>query len=477
VSTDNAKTTLLDSLRQRDLRLFSQILTPQRVAQAALAVGKTIGTSPLNLLNLSWLALACAWNTSVSFVGVLEHFLELHHALHDSSWAETPSPQHANLAVSEEAFCQARHRVPALFWDFLLGILMEEFQRLYPRLVYFKQFRVLDLDGTCLSVPDSAANRSYFGTASKGSGRKAPRARLVNLLLPFARLPLSYRLGAYTDSERTLARPLLAQLQRNDLVLMDRGFWSYGLFWQIQHRDAFFATRQKARVGLTKVRDLGPDDELVEHSPKDWRKSWKKEGLPETITLRVIHYQLKGFRPSAVVTNVLDPEQISREEWIRLVEVNDRGVVLVKAGLYHRRWEIETSYRELKCEQGLEGGLRSRKPEGIGYEVGGHLLLYALIRWRIVEAAEAAGLEDPLRISFSRTLEVMEVMMWLAWVLPEEEVNAVLLPRLLRLLAENLVPLRPGRHYPRPRDGKPKTKTKTKKSKKAQTKKNGARAA
>ncbi len=476
---DNGKTTLCDSLRQRDLKLFAQILTPQRVAQAAACVGKRLGSSPLNLCNLVWLALASAWHTALSFVGVLSHFFELYRALHDPCWTDPSSPQASNLTVSEEAFCQARQLVPPLLWNFLLGILLQEFQRLYPQLVRFKQFRPLALDGTCLSVPDSKANRAAFGTASKGHGRKVPRARLVNLLLPFARLPLSYQLGAYTDSERTLAKPLLAGLLPDDLVLMDKGFWSYGLFWQIQNKDAFFATRLKGRIGLTKVCALGEGDELVDHSPKDWRKSWKKEGLPATIRLRVIHYQLQGFRPSAVVTNVLDPQQISREEWIRLVAVNEQGKVLVQAGLYHRRWEIETSYRELKCEQGLEGGLRSRKAAGIRYEVGGHLLLYTLIRWRIVEAAAAAGLEDPLRISFSRSLEILEVMLWLAWVLPEEAVDSVLLPRLLRLLAENLVPMRPGRHYKRPRDGKPKAKgkrkTKANKNTKAnKTKKNGA---
>ena len=34
-------------------------------------------------------------------------------------------------------------------------------------------------------------------------------------------------------------------------------------------------------------------------------------------------------------------------------------------GLYHRRWEIETTFRELKVEQGMEGHLRGRTPEAI----------------------------------------------------------------------------------------------------------------
>ena len=466
MSTDNPKTILLDALRQRDLRFFSQILTRERVMRAAVACGRAIGHNPLNLFNLSWLAIASAWHTSRSFVEVLGLFFRLYSDLQiGESYTQrgppTPHMPDPSASITEEAFTLARDNVPALFWNFLLAILVEEFERLYPDLVWHKRFRVLAIDGTCLSMHNRKTLIKHFGSASNGRGRKVPRARMVSSVLPFTRMIAGYELGNYTDSEHTLARHLLERtLRKDDLVLMDKGFWSYGLFWQIQNKGAFFATRLKARIGLTKIKDLGPDDELVTHSPKDWRKSWCKKGLQKSITLRVIRYQLPGFPPSAIVTNVLDPREISRDEWIRLVEVDRTGRAIVAAGLYHRRWEIETSYREIKSDQGLEGGLRSRKPKGIRYEVAGHLLLYVLIRWRIVEAAKAAGLEDPLRVSFTATLNVLEGMMWVAWVMEEEAVDMVLLPRLLMRMVEHLVVVRPNRHYPRPRDDKPKKKKK-----------------
>lgn len=468
MSTDNPKTILLDALRQRDLRFFSQILTRERVMRAAVACGRAIGHNPLNLFNLSWLTIASAWHTSKSFGDVLLLFFRLYNDIQvGESYppADHPTPhQPDSLAIiTEEAFTLARDNVPALFWNFLLAILIDDFERLYPDLVCHKRFRVLAIDGTCLSMQNRKTLIKHFGTASNGRGRKVPRARMVCLLLPFTRMIAGYELGSYTDSEHTLGRHLLERtLRKDDLVLMDKGFWSYGLFWQIQNKGAFFATRLKARIGITKIKDLGPDDELVTHSPKDWRKSWSKKGLKKEITLRVIRYQLPGFQASAIVTNVLDPREISREEWIRLVEVDRTGRVIVAAGLYHRRWEIETSYREIKCDQGLEGGLRSRKPKGIRYEVAGHLLLYVLIRWKIVEAAKAAGIEDPLRVSFTATLNILEGMMWAAWIQEEEVVDKVLLPRLLMRMVEHLVSVRPNRHYPRLRDDKPKKKKKKK---------------
>ena len=48
------------------------------------------------------------------------------------------------------------------------------------------------------------------------------------------------------------------------LLLLDRGFWSYGLFWQIQWREAFFGIRLRTGVLLKTSKSLGPDDRLVE---------------------------------------------------------------------------------------------------------------------------------------------------------------------------------------------------------------------
>jgi hypothetical protein len=108
--------------------------------------------------------------------------------------------------------------------------------------------------------------------------------------------------------------------------------------------------------------------------------------------------------------------------------------------------------------QGLEGHLRSRTPAGIAYEVGAQLLFYQLLRWLIVEAAEEAGLADPLRISFRGVLdELVDMRPSLLFATPSYAAD-VLLPRLRHRIASHLVPPRPGRHFPRPRDGKPKNK-------------------
>jgi hypothetical protein len=107
----------------------------------------------------------------------------------------------------------------------------------------------------------------------------------------------------------------------------------------------------------------------------------------------------------------------------------------------------------LKVKQGMETSLRSRTPQGIAYEVAGHVLLYFLVRWLIVEAAETEN-SDPLRISFKRALEELLDMAPILIVTPADRVAGVLLPRLLARIVAHRVPFRPGRSYRRPHDGK-----------------------
>jgi Transposase DDE domain len=274
----------------------------------------------------------------------------------------------------------------------------------------------------------------------------------VLLQFPLARLPYAYEVAPLSTGEITLAGRLSEHLRRNDLALLDRGFFSYGLLWRIQSRGAYFAIRLKGKIRMRTLQRLGDKDRLVRWKPSDTRGKWKKEGWLPSIDLRLIRYQIRGFRATALLTNMLNAQKIPREDWVRLTTTCEVGRPL-QPGLYHRRWEIETTFFELKVTQGMERSLRSRTPDGIEYEMAGHVLLYLLVRWLMVEAAVEHGL-DPLRLSFTearRELQVMQVALLMAspaWA------TRVLLPRLLQRIAAHTVPYRPGRSFPRPKDGR-----------------------
>jgi hypothetical protein len=272
----------------------------------------------------------------------------------------------------------------------------------------------------------------------------------VLLQFPQARLPYAYLLQPIRSGESSMARQLLPGLRPLDLILLDAGFLCYGLLWQVHRQGAFFCLRLKKKLNLRTIKELrketGGNDVLVEWTPKDSRGHWRKEKLPRAMTLRLLTYQAAGFRPLRLLSNVLSEQEVPHEQFWGL-GISAEGEVLFK-GLYNMRWEIETTYLELKVQQQLEGGLRSRTPEGIDYEVAGHILYYLLLRWLLVEAAVPVGL-SPLRLSFTGALRELEGKWPAAVVASQPWLQQTLRPRLLACLASHPVEERPGRTAPR----------------------------
>lgn len=466
---DERRRKVWDDIRQYDLRAFGKLLPLEVFMEAAKHTGVKLGNSALWLPNLVMLGLASALHNTRNFAGVLVFTLKL---LEDSQqWGQTPlaaarrraqrrsrgqrqrskhSPYGVDpTSISEEAFVQARQRMPLEFWAALLFILSQRFIAQHGHWLNWNDFRLLALDGTKINPPNWKALRDHYGSAKNGQGRAGSfraQAHLVMLQFPLARMPFRYELASLAEGERTVAARLLDGLSPNDLVLMDQGFWSYGLFWKIQHQDAFFAVRLFPGVKFKTIKKLGSKDRLVEWTPCD--RQWKRAELPTSIRLRVIDYQIKGYRPSAVVTNVLSPKRVPRERWVHLATQDEEGQLRLAQGLYHRRWEIETTFKELKVSQGLEVHLRCRTPEGIAFEVAGHVLLYLLSRWLIVMSAEEAGI-DPLSISFQHALHELLDMLPSLITSSASHVNRILLPRLLARIASHRVPFRPGRSFAR----------------------------
>jgi hypothetical protein len=472
--TDEVRSEVWNQVQSRGVRAFVRFLTPDVFNQAARQVGRRIIASPLNLVNLVWLGLSHALDTTKSFANVLTVTFKIlgdaphspraksHHPRSRPTGPNDRASRRAARArskhdprrddptqVSEEAYVQARARMPLGFWIALIMLLADRFARQHEATLRWKHFRLLALDGTLVNLPRRAALAKSFGLGKGRRGGRSPQARLVLLQFPTTRIPYRFALGPKTEAEKTAAGTLLKSLLKDDLLLMDRGFWSYGLFCQIVEQEASFAIRQIAQAHLEHVRTLGPDDTLVRYAPTD--RKWRKLQLPEAMELRRIAYQVRGFRPGAVITNVTDPAVISYAEWVGMTTAHEAGRVLDDT-IYHRRWQIETSFSEMKVFQKMKA-LRGRTPGSINYEIASHVLLYLLVRWLMVEAALAHG-EDPLRLSFVECLREIIDMRQTMMTASSRRVRQVLLSRLLGRIAGHPVPLRPGRHYPRPKDTK-----------------------
>ena len=257
---------------------------------------------------------------------------------------------------------------------------------------WYRSWRLMSIDGSTLEVPDTPENARAFGRPSVSRGERSayPRVRWVALGEVGTRAIVGVSLGAYSESESSLAKPLLARLEPGMLCICDRAYLGFDAWqractggaelpWRLKH-NAVFQVEERLPGGSFLSQLLG--------SPLDRRK-----GLPG-VRVRVIEYAHDDpGRPQAaerhrLATTILNPKVAPAGEL---------------AALYAKRWDVEISIKEVTTSPGRpQLVLRSRKPDGVIQELYGFACVHYAIRWLLHQAALGASV-DPDRHSFPFT--------------------------------------------------------------------------
>ena len=259
---------------------------------------------------------------------------------------------------------------------------------------WYRQWRLVSLDGSTLDVADTKENEKAFGRPGASRGSSAfPKIRFVALLENGTHVLWAARMDKYATDELTLAEEVVPALQTRMLCLADRFFPSHKL-WQkaaTTGADLLWRTRQNARLEVDQRLPDGSYLSRIYPSTSDRRNQRK------AIVVRVIDYRLD---------KVPDAEPIYR----LLTTILDHKLAPAKelAALYHERWEIETALDELKTHlRGAQIVLRSKTPELVKQEFYGLLMAHFAIRGLMHEAALKAD-EDPDRLSFVHAVRVVQ---------------------------------------------------------------------
>ena len=359
-----------------------------------------------------------------------------------------------SLQVSADptAYCQARRRVP-------LGLFKTAFQTVGQSLrarvntdYLWHERRVWVVDGSSCSMPDTAELQEAFGQPDgQRPGCGFPVARLVGLFCWATGTIADLVIGAYRSSELALWRQLWGHLQSGDIVLADRFYCTYAEVAQLLARgcDGVFRL-QGARARTMDFRGgkrLGKNDRLVRWDrPKLCPRTLSPEQfalLPETLSVRVLrfHTQTPGFRSQTIMvaTTLLDPKGYPLE---------------AIAQLYADRWTVELRLRDLKTTLGMDV-LRGKSPDVVCKEIYMHVVAYNLIRALMWQAAQEHG--RPLhRLSFAGTMQRLEVMAPYLYLFCGTAKAVRLYQVLLKWIAGDLLPHRPGRIEPRAVKRRPK---------------------
>jgi hypothetical protein len=258
---------------------------------------------------------------------------------------------------------------------------------------WYRGWRLVSLDGSCLDVADTAENRAEFGLPGASRGESAfPQLRLVALVENGTHVLFGARQGRFADGETTLAQAALAALRPGMLCLADRQFFGHALWQAAAATGAELLWRVKRNLRLPRETRLADGSYLTTIYPSQKDRRHRTRG----VQVRVVEYRLEGLADAEplyrLVTTILDPAQAPAVDL---------------AALYHERWEIEGALAELKTHlRGARVVLRSKTPELVRQEFWGLLLAHFAVRGLMHEAALRAD-EDPDRLSFLHAVRVI----------------------------------------------------------------------
>jgi hypothetical protein len=323
-----------------------------------------------------------------------EGYRELYRLLVEGLRAVDPSLP--IVVPQKSAFSKARERVGSLPLQRLFEETAVPMAAPSTPGAWYRNWRLMSLDGSTMEVPDTAANGEHFGRPSASRGEKSayPRLRWAALGEAGTRAVVGLEVGPYGEGEKSLARPLLQRLSPGMLCLCDRYYYGFDLWEEARHSGADLLWRIKKNSVLP-VEERLPDGSYLSRAfPSDRQRRKDHPGVP----VRVIDYQLDDpGRPSAeplyrLVSTILDPDHAPAHEL---------------AALYAERWEVEISIKEIKIYQGRPNVvLRSKKPDGVVQELYGFAIVHYAIRWLLHQAALQEEI-DPDRLSFTGALRAM----------------------------------------------------------------------
>lgn len=240
---------------------------------------------------------------------------------------------------------------------------------------FYRGLRLVGIDGSTFELPDELDNDQAFGRPGGRQGRAGyPQARCALLAECATHAILGANLGPYRCGEWELCVPLLASLKPGMLCLADRGFNGF------EHWEQAAATGAELLWRCASTRKL-PVEQMLEDG--SYLSTIRPSGVSQAqareraITVRVIDYKLPKL-PDAephyrLLTTLLDAKAAPAMEL---------------AELYHRRWEMEAIYDELKTHlRQSRRVLRSKTAELVRQEFYGWVLMHYAVRWLLHHGA------------------------------------------------------------------------------------------
>jgi hypothetical protein len=353
-----------------------------------------------------------------------------------------------NTATSS-AFVQQREKILPCAFEYLL----HEFTSSHTAIKTCRGYRLLAADGSDLNIPTNPNDAdTFFQTSQNAKG--------YNLLKLNAMYDLCNRVYVdnliQTGRQQNEIKAFVDMVKRSNIndkaiVIADRLYESYNVFAHIEQKGWKYLIRAKdtdrKRNGILSGLSLPTSGEYdisvkrilakistneVKFQPDIYR--W----LPNKVNFDFLDLHDNKFYPMSFRAVRFKISENSYETVITNLEQDDFPPEELKK-LYHMRWGIETSFRELKYAVGLLN-FHSKKREHIEQEIFARIIMYNFAEMITSHVVISQGdAKHVYQVNFTIAIHIcrqfMRVCFW----------NNASPPDVEALIRKNILPVRPGR--------------------------------
>lgn len=226
--------------------------------------------------------------------------------------------------------------------------------------------RLFAVDGSKLNLPRKLRE---YGYKTPSDNAHYPQGLLSCMYQVKSQLPFDFNLASH-GNERVCAKQHLDTLERNDVVVYDRGYYSYVMLHQhhTARVHAIFRLQEQSCAAIQEFFDGPQTDALVTIYPSKTTQADICKEHPEIdivpLQMRLLKYEFGGTTFRLGTTLVEEHQRYALQEFM---------------DVYHARWGVEELYKISKRVIEVED-FHAKSERGIKQEVFAHFVLITMSR-------------------------------------------------------------------------------------------------
>ena len=289
--------------------------------------------------------------------------------------------------------CEARQKLPEEIFVDLNKMLIHQFTGQEEKSLLVNKHRIFAVDGSRLNIPKELVD---YGYKKCNKDSHYPQGLMSCIYNIDTHIVHDFCL-AKSLNERSCALEHLNALADGDIVIFDRGYFSYIFLHQCKEKNINPIFRMSLSLGnkvLQAFVSSNRTDAVIEFKPSSTIKyQLKRQGFNidfKPISLRLIKHTIDG-NPYLYATTLIGEEYPS-------------GLFPV---LYNKRWDIEELYKISKCLIDVEA-FHSKSERGLKQEIYAHFVLINLARFfENVTKIKYHKEVDDIRYNFKNCLNII----------------------------------------------------------------------